>query len=412
LVGGYTVYTQKGGIWYIASSDYYVPKTFDFAGSAKTLDPSIGIPAFSVYNDDAKINASGLLELQHSVENVRVVSTSNGGWQQGSGLSGSSYLISGTDLGAAYTVYTYKAGVWYKADLNYNPYVPPTYSFTFASATKTLTTSVTAPPSPISSSLNADARINSGLLELQNGGVADIIVISASHGGWQNNNPVGNGSYQISGSDLGTYAVYTKKTGTSDWYEVLNSYYTPPSVTQIDFNTEYALLGLTSATDIQNQMDIRWSNAISTPFYQIAYNVTEGGINFAFGACLSSEPGIGFGFNSSTSELVIYGKVSSSGEASIKFDVAVIRTDGKGWLNNHNNWTSPMKSPGYDELFPSTGRTMTISLSDLTAGSMSSSLEGGYKIYNIVRELDWYPGIDCNTAIIGKTMNVISVSSF
>jgi hypothetical protein len=242
--------------------------------------------------------------------------------------------------------------------------------------------------------------------------VADVIVASAANGGWQRGSPAGDGSYQLAGADLGApCAVYTKKTGTDDWYAVEAAYYVPP-LQMIDFNTDYELLGLSTGTAVQSQMDGRWSNATSTSFYLISGTVNKEGITFDVGACLSSDPAIGFGFNSSTSKLVISGTVTGESSASIKYDIAVIGAEGKGWLNGQDSLTAPMKTPGYNEPFPPGGRTILIPLSDLTAGNMTTSLESGYKIYIIVRELNGYPSTDYNTHTLGKTMNVIRVESY
>jgi hypothetical protein len=324
------------------------------------------------------------------------------------GVTGGHYTYDLSNIGGvSYEVYATDGGSeWYLLKVAYyDPSAP--IKFYFASSEETLA-SVSAPA--YLDNKNEDARINSGLLEVQTA-VDDVIIVN-SEGGWQYGSTLANSSYQITGL-LTPYSVYTKKGAT--WYKVNSGYYVPSTPQMIDFNANLDLLGLVNGTNyntagygttVINAMDGR----INFSFYTASLGpYTVEGISVSTGLANGDSPPIGFGFNTATQKLVIHGQIIEGPNGTIKFDIAVIDPDGKGWLNGYESVVSPVGTlaDSYSLTADTSGTTMTRLLSELTCGSLTSL--GCYRIYIIVRETNGHVGIDCNNSYWDR--NVISVAS-
>jgi hypothetical protein len=158
----------------------------------------------------------------------------------------------------------------------------------------------------------------------------------------------------------------------------------PPDKTNFKTQANANLLGLYPDTDYESgtnliaAMNTRADNAISLNFYNPTTSVPNevpGADGKSYGHLTSTggvEPEMAwFMYND---HLIVYGYISG-GTAKIKFDVAVIDSEGKGWITS------------YDETYTSPGHKQ-IPISTLTDGWISNATNlTGHNIYIIVRKL-------------------------
>jgi len=172
-------------------------------------------------------------------------------------------------------------------------------------------------------------------------------------------------------------------------------------------NGQYQLLGLDRGTDVLWDMNERFVtaqdiNGGSFKFYPIIdaddrETKSVNGINL--GWCPINEGALGMGFVIDSNDLFICGITDPYTPVgvsyTITFNVAIIASDGKGWLSGQSGVFTTTPTPTND---PAYTRTYTgnvtisdrVSISDLTGGKISTEQQledDGYMVYVIVRTI-------------------------
>jgi hypothetical protein len=162
-------------------------------------------------------------------------------------------------------------------------------------------------------------------------------------------------------------------------------------------------------------MNTRW-NAAKTlddgyglKFYPILSDplgtITVNSENYSYTQIYGGRPMIRFVVDGS--DVHVFGSDGTGLASSITFDIAVIRSDGKGWFN-----------PGTSTSIP--GGFTPVEISPITISSITNEkinnvsglISGGYKVYAIVRSSTRFTGdgvSDLNTHVFLKTINVIRI---